>query len=31
MGVLHGARNWIGAMELICGGEPLCMTLARSG
>ena len=32
MGVLHGARNWIGAMELICGGEPWGrMTLARSG
>ena len=25
-------RNWIGAMELICGGEPWGrMTLARSG
>ena len=30
MGVFHGVRNWIGAMELICGGEP-CVTLARSG
>ena len=32
MGVFHGARNWIGAMELICRGEPWGrMTLARSG
>ena len=31
-GVFHGGRNWIGAMELICGGEPWGrMTLARSG
>ena len=32
IGVFHGGRNWIGAMELICGGEPWGrMTLARSG
>ena len=28
-GVLLGARDWIGVMELICGGEP--WTLTRSG
>ena len=32
IGVFHGGRNWIGEMELICGGEPWGrMTLARSG